>query len=218
MITNCEECNARMTRGPGEWEEDYARRGILWSGAARDLPELPSGSRILELGCGNGKMVRAMVRRGWDVNAMDFSSRAAVFCREAFPDPLHGQVMVGDARWSPFKDAVFDAVFAVHVIGHVTAPDRKRVAGEVVRLIRPGGMLFFREFSTDDFRFGKGLETEEATFLRGTGILTHYFTEQEVRDLFYRLTPASVTIHQWPMRVRGYSLLRSEIQGVFTRQ
>jgi 2-polyprenyl-3-methyl-5-hydroxy-6-metoxy-1,4-benzoquinol methylase len=206
-----------MIPGPNEWEEDYARRGILWTGAARDLPELPSGSRILELGCGNGKMVQAMVRQGWDVIAMDFSPRAVAFCRQACTDPICGQVVAADARWSPFKNAVFDAVFAVHVIGHVPAPDRKWIADEVIRLLKSGGMLFFREFSTEDFRFKRGLETEAATFRRGNGILTHYFSEQEVTELFCRLTPISVTTHQWPMRVRGSNLVRSEIQGIFTR-
>ncbi len=217
LITNSEKGKFRIIAGPEDWDQDYRRRGILWSGATRDLPELPSGSRVLELGCGNGKTVQAMVRRGWEVTAIDFSSRAAALCRQAFPDPLQGNAMVADARWSPFRDAVFDAVFASHVIGHMHAPDRDRVANEVIRLLRTGGMLFFCEFSSGDFRFGKGFETEEATFRRGTGILTHYFSEQEVADLFSGLTPVSVTLHQWPMRVRGCTLLRSEVQGVFTR-
>ena len=217
LITNSERHKSRISAGPEEWEEDYRRRGILWSGATRDLPELPSGSRVLELGCGNGKMVRAMVRRRWEVTALDFSSRAATLCRQVFSDPLQGNAMVADARWSPFREAVFDAVFASHVIGHMPAPDRKWVANEVIRLLRTGGMLFFCEFSTDDFRFGKGLETEEATFRRGNGILTHYFSEQEVADLFSGLTLVSVTLRQWQMRVRGCTLVRSEVKGVFTR-
>jgi len=217
LITNSEKRKSRIIAGPEDWEEDYCRRGILWSGATRDLPELPYGSRVLELGCGNGKTVQAMVRRGWEVTAIDFSSRAAALCRQAFPDPLQGNAVVADARWSPFRDAAFDAIFASHVIGHLPAPDRDRVANEVVRLLRTGGMLFFCEFSPDDFRFGTGLETEEATFRRGTGILTHYFSEQEVADLFSGLTLVSVTLRQWPMRVRGCTLVRSEVQGVFTR-
>lgn len=199
------------------WEEDYCQRGILWSGQIRYLPELPPASRVLELGCGNGKTVSAMIRRGWDVTAVDFSSRAVAFCGQAFSDLSHGQAMIADARWSPFRDAVFDAVFAVHVTGHMPAPDRKRIAGEVIRLLKPGGMLFFCEFSPDDFRFGKGHETEEATFRRGNGIITHYFSEPEVDGLFSGLTPVSVNTHRWPMRVRGCSLVRSEITAVFTR-
>jgi SAM-dependent methyltransferase len=207
-----------MIPGPGAWEEDYTRRGMLWSGAIHDLPGLSDGSRILELGCGNGKAVMAMIRRGWNVTAIDFSSRAVALCGQVFQDPLHSPVMVADARWSPFKNAVFDAVFAMHIIGHMLAPDRKSIAGEIIRVLRPGGIVFFREFSKDDFRFGKGCETEEATFRRGNNIITHYFSEQEVLDLFSLLTPVSMSTRQWPMRVRGCNLIRSEITAVFTRQ
>jgi len=158
-----------------------------------------------------------MIGQGWDVIALDFSSRAVTLCRKAIPDHWHGQVMIADARWSPFKSTTFDAIFAIHVIAHLHAPDRKYITGEIIRLLRQGGMLFFCEFSTDDFRFGKGHETEKATFRRGTGIITHYFSEEEVSDLFCGLTPVSITKHQWPMKVRGCSLVRSEIQGIFTR-
>jgi len=203
--------------GPGAWEEDYIRRGILWCGGIHDLPELPSGSRVLELGCGNGKTVSAMIQRDWDVTAIDFSSRAVALCRRVITNPRHGHVMVADARWSPFRNAMFDAVFAVHMIAHLPAPDRRWIAGEVIRLLKPGGVLFFCEFSTDDFRYGKGDETEEATFLRGTNIITHYFSEQEVVGLFSYLTPVSVRTCRRPMRIRGIDLVRSEITAVFTK-
>jgi ubiquinone/menaquinone biosynthesis C-methylase UbiE len=216
-MTNIDERDLMKIPGQGAWEEDYTRRGLLWSGGIPDLPELPPGSRILEIGCGNGKTVMAMVQRGWDVTAIDFSTRAVALCRQVIADNRRGHTIVADARWSPFRNATFDAVFAIHMIAHVRAPDRRWIAGEVIRLIRPGGMLFFCEFSTDDFRFGKGDETEEATFLRGTNIITHYFSEREVVALFSRLTPVSVRKCQWPMRVRGIDLVRSEITAVFTK-
>ena len=58
----------------GPWEEDYTRRGMLWGGLTHNLPDLPSRSRVLELGCGNGKTLFAMLQRGWDVTAIDFAS------------------------------------------------------------------------------------------------------------------------------------------------
>ncbi len=202
---------------PGPWEEDYTRRGELWSGVIHDLPDLPSGSRILELGCGNGKTAIPMILHGLDVIALDFSPMAVACCIKGIPDFLHGQVMIADARWFPFKNSTFDVILAIHVIAHLFAPDRKYVTSEIIRLLRPGGMLFFCDFSSDDFRFGEGHEMEEATFRRGTGIITHYFSEKEVPDLFSGLTPVSITKHQWPMMVRGCSLMRSEIHGIFTR-
>ena len=204
-----------MVPGTGAWEEDYTRRGILWSGVTHDLPELPLGSRVLELGCGNGKTLSLMIQRGWDVTAIDLSCKAVALSRNVLKGLSTTDVMDADARCIPVKSNAFDAVFAIHMIGHVHEPDRQEIAREVTRTLKPGGILFFCDFSTRDFRFGKGHKTETSTFKRGTNIITHYFTRQEVIDLFPKLTPGSITLHQWPMRVLGKDLVRSEIKGIF---
>jgi ubiquinone/menaquinone biosynthesis C-methylase UbiE len=199
------------------WDEDYSRRGILWGGATQDLPELPLGSRVLELGCGNGKTLSTMIQQGWDVTAIDFSQRAVSLSRERCKAASSCEFIVADARHSPLKNNSFDAVFAIHILGHLVGPDRVLIPDNLARTLKPGGILFFSDFSTDDFRCGSGHETETATFRRGTGIITHYFSRQEVLDLFSNLTPVLVRIHQWPMRVRGKNLVRSEIKGVFAK-
>jgi len=201
----------------GPWEEDYTRRGMLWGGVTHDLPDLPLRSRVLELGCGNGKTLCAMIQRGWDVTAIDFSSHAVTLSMEVIGVSSHGHVMVADVRCPPFKNDSFDAVFAMHVIGHMDEMERRQITNKLPHILKHGGILFFSDFSTDDFRFGKGDKTEAATFRRGPGIITHYFTQEEVIDLFSKLIPVSIKIHQWPMRVLGSNLVRSEIQATFTR-
>ena len=203
----------------GPWDEDYARRGILWSGAIRDLPDLPLRSRVLDLGCGNGKTLFAMLQRGWDVTAIDFAPKAVMLCRrEVVGTESHGHVMIADALWPPFKNTSFDAVFALHVIGHMHEAERERVIIQLTHVLKPGGIIIFSDFSRDDFRFGAGNETEPATFRRGHGILTHYFSKNEVIDLFSTFTPVSIVEHQWPMRVLGNTLVRSEIQAIFAKK
>jgi len=199
------------------WEEDYSRRGLLWGGVTHDLPHLPSGSRVLELGCGNGKTLLTMIQRGWDVTALDISPRAVALSRERCRISSDCEFIIADTSAFPFKNTIFDGVFAVHLMGHLPEPDRKRVPYELFRTLRPGGIIFFSDFSTEDFRYGSGCELESATFRRGTGIITHYFSRQEVLDLFSAFSPVSVSIQRWKMRVRGKDLVRSEIKGIFTR-
>jgi ubiquinone/menaquinone biosynthesis C-methylase UbiE len=206
-----------MVPQTGGWEEDYSRRGILWSGVTDDLPELPLGSQVLELGCGNGKSLSAMIHRGWDVTAIDSSPRAVSLSRERCKGASSCEFIVADARFLPFKSNSFDTVFTIHILGHIDEHDRNLMPGKLAHSLKPGGILFFSDFSTDDFRFGSGFEKETATFQRGTGIFTHYFSRQEVIELFSGLTPVFIRIHQWPMRVRGKNLVRSEIKGVFVK-
>ena len=206
-----------MEHFTGGWENDYSRRGILWGGATPDLPSMPAGSFVLEIGCGSGKTLSTMIQRGWDVTATDFSQRAVTMSRERCAGISSCEFMVADAIHSPFKNSSFDAVFAIHIFGHLHEPDRKFLPHDLENILKPGGILYFSDFSMDDFRYGSGCETETATFRRGTGIITHYFSRQEVLDLFSNLTLVSIVIHEWPLRVLGKNLVHSEIRAVFTK-
>jgi MPBQ/MSBQ methyltransferase len=199
------------------WDKDYRQKGSLYGGAPHPLPPLAAGARVLESGCGNGKSLAAMMHRGWIVTAIDFSPRAVQLARVATLQGSGADVAVADARAIPFQDRSFDAVSACHVLGHSESADRKRMAGECCRVIRPGGRLWFRDFSMRDFRAGTGRETEPGSRVRGNGILTHYFTEGETACLFFGLVPVSLETEDWTLRVRGTDHCRSEIVAVFEK-
>lgn len=203
----------KTSRNP--WDDDYLRRGRLWGGGAPPLPRLPGSSRILELGCGDGKTASTLVQAGCSVTAIDFSPLATSMCRKTCTDPDQVRILVADIRRTPFRDESFDIVIASHVTGHLSFSGRRDLAGEVLRLLAPGGTMFFRDFSTGDFRYGRGEETETGTFMRKNGITTHYFTDQELPILFSGLAVRSVVQHRWVMQVRGIDLPRAEIVAEF---
>ncbi len=197
------------------WDRDYLRRGRLWGGAVKNLPHLPEGSRALELGCGDGKTLAAMRGRSWRITALDLSSEALRLSRSALEPGTN--LLLADARRLPFREGVFDAVFAFHITGHLLMSGRRMIACEVARVLRRGGSLFVREFEQGDFRAGRGQEAEPGTYRRNSGIITHYFNEDEVADLFSELTLHSLQTRRWSMRIKGEDLCRSEIEAVFLR-
>ena len=89
------------------------------------------------------------------------------------------------------------------------------MAAEAVRVTAPGGRLHLRVFSREDLRAGAGREVEDGSRLRATGVLTHYFTEDEVASLFGSCRPLRLETVRWHLRVRGADLLRAEIEGAF---
>lgn len=215
------------------WDLFYSRRGRSWGGVTRDIPELPCGSRVLELGCGSGKTIRGMIGRGWHIVAIDVSQRAVMLTRSIRDEEtatrsggvrsisskyIAGDVelVTADGRLLPFRDGAFDAVFAFHVVGHLVGPQRYAMAEEIKRATRVGGLVFFRGFSFDDLR-ARGDEIEERTFIRGDGTITHYFTDEEVLDLFKPLLNISINTVRWSMRVGGVDLIRSEIRAAFRK-
>lgn len=199
------------------WEMAYKNRPQLWAGTPGSLPDPVPGGRVLELGSGNAVTLSELVRRGWDAVALDFSKTAAKSAHVILRDTPAGSAVRADARYIPFVRDSFTAVIARHVIGHMSAADQNRTVHGIMSVLKPGGVMYFTEFSRDDFRYGKGKETEAGTFLRGTGIATHYFTEPEVSGLFSAFAAGQVTTHRWGIRVRGTLYHRAEIHAVFCK-
>jgi ubiquinone/menaquinone biosynthesis C-methylase UbiE len=134
------------------------------------------------------------------------------------PSSFEGDLVVADACTLPFNDQSFDAVLMIHVLGHVSDPDRRLIANESMRVVKENGKVYFRGFARGDFRCGTGTETEPGTYRRGTGIITHYFCETEIIDLFSPLKKETIKTSQWCMRVRGKELKREEVDAVFTKK
>jgi ubiquinone/menaquinone biosynthesis C-methylase UbiE len=169
-----ESCNLRSLRDA--WNLDYRMRGALYGGAPLPLPDLPPGALVLDLGCGNGKHLPVMKAKGWRIIGIDIAEEAIWICRGT------ADLIVGDGCTLPFKDHTFHAVIGIHILGHLTKMARPDLIHEVERIVRKDGTFYCTVFSTGDMRCGSGEEVEPFTYRR-RGIITHYFTEEELSQL-----------------------------------
>lgn len=205
------------TRHLEAWDSDYRTRGLLWGGNPAPLPGFPEGSRVLELGCGNGKNLPGMIEKGWNITAMDCSMSALHLCRPVASEEGQVHFVAGDVVYLPFGDSTIDAVFSLHVAGHMERSRRVLLTWEILRVLKAGGQIIFRDFGVDDFRYGKGEMIEPGSFRRVTNLITHYFTEDEVTKLFSAFTCRSIGDHRWSMKIKGRDYQRSEIVAVFEK-
>lgn len=208
----------RLAAHIAAWEKEYCRKGGLWRGTTNFVLDLPAGSRVLEVGCGNGKNVSALCNSGFELYAVDSSPKAVELTGRVVRQ-LGGaaQCRVMDVRSLGFSNSFFDAVVCFHVLGHLLSGERAEAAGECVRVLRPGGRLYFKEFGLKDFRCGKGTVVEEGSFRRRTGIVTHYFSLAEARALFAGLELESRLVEGWSVSFRGVSYPREELSAVFRK-
>lgn len=129
------------------WEAE-ARNWIAWARAPghdsywlfhRDrflelLP--PPPRRVVDIGCGEGRLPRDLKQRGYDVMAFDGSPTLVHAAREADPD---GAYEVADAAALPMADTSVDLAIAF-----LTLHDIDDLAGairEAARVLVPGGEL-----------------------------------------------------------------------------
>jgi 2-polyprenyl-6-hydroxyphenyl methylase / 3-demethylubiquinone-9 3-methyltransferase len=99
---------------------------------------------VLDVGCGAGFLANFLAERGHRVTGIDTSAEALDVARR---HDRSGRVTytTGDACALALPDASFDAVCAMDLLEHVTAPDR--LIAEAGRVLRPGGLFFFHTFN-----------------------------------------------------------------------
>jgi len=101
------------------------------------LAHVPAGTRVLDVGCGEGRFAAALARAEAEVVGIDVAAEPLRRARLRHPQLDLRQVQAA-AAW-PLQDASFDAVWAGEVIEHVA--DTAGWLSELRRVLRSGGEL-----------------------------------------------------------------------------
>jgi SAM-dependent methyltransferase len=99
----------------------------------------PGRGRLLDLGCGTGRLLVPFADRGWEVIGVDLSpAMLAVAQGKVGP---RAELVCGNLTQLPFADGSFDAAACLFsTLGMVIGAEmRRRVLGHVARVLRPGG-------------------------------------------------------------------------------
>ena len=102
--------------------------------------------RVLEVGGGESGLTSLLYPSAKIVN-LDIDDRAA---RSSQNQQSNVSFIQGDATEMAFADSIFDAVTLFDVLEHI--PDDRRVAKEVLRVVRPGGWIIV-SVPTKEWRF-----------------------------------------------------------------
>ena len=121
----------------------YGQVGLTAAEAALARRFFPREASVLDVGAGCGRTAIALAQQGYDVTGVDLSSSMIDQARaEAARVHVDARFVQGDAVALPFEDACFDgALFAGNGIGHLELDGMRRCAGELARVLRPGGCL-----------------------------------------------------------------------------
>ena len=125
--------------GEGLYETIYQLR---WAKVVSLLDKLalPTGTRVLEIGCGPGVTTLSLAERGYQVCAVDTVSAMVEAMRQLVNEAGLGRRVrgcLGDINDLPFSNNCFDVVVVVGVLEWLDSWDQP--FREVARVMRPGG-------------------------------------------------------------------------------
>jgi SAM-dependent methyltransferase len=194
------------------WEEHYRSGATLWRGSPYPLPELEIGSRVLDLGCGTGSTVIKAAEKGHEVTGLDISPSALEIASGRISERgLKAELIEMDITEPVIDMEKYDLVLSHYVLGALDREGRERASKNIGKWLKEGGLLSFEDLAVDDIRDGKGKEIEDGTFRKGSGIIQHFFTLEELEVTFSDLDTVEMKIEEW----KHGSMERRRIRGLF---
>ncbi len=129
---------------------DFVHNLVHWSG----MDKLPKGSRIIDIGCGIGGSSRILAKDyGFDVLGITISAEQVKRAIQLTPSNLACRYEVMNALDLKFKDGSFDGVWSVEAGPHIL--EKQLYADQMLRVLRPGGVLAIADWNRRDYKFGE---------------------------------------------------------------
>jgi SAM-dependent methyltransferase len=166
---------------------DFAIVGTTLQIVGESLAEtidVRADERVLDVAAGNGNATLAAARRFAYVTSTDYVPALLVKGRvRAEAEALPVRFEVADVENLPYADGSFDVVLST--FGAMFAPDHRRTASEMMRVLRSGGRLGMANWTPDGF-IGRLFKVIGAHLPPPAGLQSPalWGTERHLADLF----------------------------------
>lgn len=213
----------------------YNVNKIDWDKWCFNQMNFPKNARILELGCGVGKLWnknKDNIRKDLNIVLSDFSNSMLKIAKDKLKEIDYKFAYKKiNAEDIPYEDESFDIVIAQHMIYFV--PNIEKALAEIKRILSPGGMLYVTANScesmvelnelTEKFAPNLGLDSNgfsnRFNLENGRVILEKYFSEIDVETLDGKIIvdDAKPVVSYKASTIQGSSILVGETKRAFTK-
>ncbi|MEK7517621.1 MAG: class I SAM-dependent methyltransferase [Patescibacteria group bacterium] len=110
---------------------------------------IPKGGKVLDFGCGYGRLTKLLVEYGYDVTAVDISRPLVDQAKKLCPDAKYRVFSLQE--YDPEPDGPFDGILILAVIENIISlKERRDLADKVSRSLKTGGVLILETFIYDE--------------------------------------------------------------------
>lgn len=181
--------------------DDFSRtRSRNWEELNFLAKNVAANTRVLDLGCGNGRLYELFKDKMVSYCGIDVSEKLIAIAQGRYPGV---RFRVGDALNLPFSDNLFDNIFGVAVFHHIPSEElRLSFLSEAKRVLKPKGKLFLTVWNLPQRK--RSLLIFKNFLLKITGLskvdlndsfvnwgdktqrYVHYFSQPELKRLIKR--------------------------------
>lgn len=141
----------------------------------------PAGKSALDIGCGDGSLVRALAAKGALALGLELSDAQLAKARAAVAVP-GADYLAGQAEHLPFPDGHLDLAIFFNSLHHVQRHMMDMAIEEAARVLKPEGLLYVAEPLAE----GPNFE-----------VMRHFDDETEVRAAAHRVLQRAAAGQAW---------------------
>lgn len=173
---------------------------------------LPQSAKVLEMGCGTGRLIQHFLELKRDVSGMDASEKMLQIARNRVGDKA--PLSLGSAYALPYAEHSFDSVYSILVLNLLK--DYQSAFNEVSRVLKDGGYFLFNVPNLQSIYFPVGLYVNlrgKTTGKNAAGYrYSHWFTRSEIRTALAQSSFTLISVYgQGPLIHKG--LFSRELPG-----
>lgn len=133
-----------------QWNKIFKEEGKVFIKIQEDIPKIVklfkarSVKRILDLGCGSGRHLVYLAKRGFDVYGIDIAKQGIKIAKDWLKvEGLKANLKIGDIyKRLPYPDNFFDAILSTQTLHHGRIEKIRKLIKELERILKTGGLIF----------------------------------------------------------------------------